>query len=761
MIALDYMKNSRIYLGIFLISAATMMLEIGIIRILSVIQFYHFAFLVISIAMFGFAAAGTFLYVKRLKSPLFASAVMFSLSALLCLLFLNGVSFDPIAASVSPFHASALILYYVFLGLPFFFSGIIIAHTFATRQDSAGRVYFWNLSGSAVGTAGVLPAVSFLGEKVIFAAFAVGLLSAVFFARRPRNVFIAFVVSLLIFSVPTHLSVSDYKELKQALNFPNSEHLATEWNSFSRVDVVNSSFTRYAPGLSSEYRMPLPGQLGVLVDGSNMNAIIENTEKADTSFTDYLPSAVGYSLVRNPKTLVINSGAGLDVLVALRNNASVTALESNPTVVDMLKGEYITFSGDIYNRADVHVDEGRGFLKGSGKYDLIVLSLSGNVVSSYGFSENYLLTVEAFRDYRDHLTDDGILVVTRWLGYPPKDSLRLFSIALEVDESARSIAMFRTWTTVTLLLGKTELSAERTDSIRAFAEKNRFDMIYLPAEFEPNKYGRFKEPVYYEGVKRILEDREVFHEDYLFDVSPVYDDRPFYFNFFKVSKMRERYEIIGESWQPFMDPGFLLLFLLAQGIAFSLVFILLPLRIFRSVRMKRSPLVFFFCIGISYLFVEIVLIQRFIMLLGNVAYSFSLVVFSMLLFSGAGSLLSQRLKRISIIRIVGLLFVLILLYSLLVPVIMDSVITLGFAAKAALGFLMIAPLAFFMGMPFPLAIRTVKRKLVPWAWAVNGSASVLSTVIAVFVALSLGYSAVLVLSAFIYLFGALFMTKSA
>lgn len=752
------MFKSRFYFGIFLLSAATMMLEIGLVRILTVIQFYHFAFLVVSIAMFGFAAAGTFLYVKKVRNPLFISAVLFSLSALLSLLFLNTFSFDPVAASVNPIHATTLVFYYIFLGLPFFFSGIIIAYSFIRYQGEAGKVYFYNLTGTALGAIGVLPAINFLGEKTIFSVFIIGLLSAVFFAKRPRNVLIVVLISLLIFSVPVKLNVSDYKELKQALNYPNSELLATRWNSFSQVDVVNTSFTRYAPGLSSEYRTHLPEQIGVLVDASNMNAI---TEAGNPGFVDYLPASVGYSIIENPKTLVINSGAGLDVVAALRNNATVTAVETNPIVVDLLKREYKVFSGDIYNQADVYVDDGRGFIRRNGEYDLIVLSMSGNVLSSSSFSENYLLTVEAFRDYYSHLTDDGIIVVTRWLSYPPKESLRLFSTALEIDGSGKRIAMFRSWTTVTLLLSKDQLDSETMKKITAFTEKNRFDMIYLPGDFEPNKYGRFKEPVYYEGVKEILENKESFHEHYLFDVSPVYDDRPFYFNFFKVSKMGELYEIMGESWQPFLDPGFLLLFLLAQGVVLSLIFVLLPLKILKNVHVRRSPLVFFFCIGMAYLFVEIVFIQRFIWLLGNVVYSFSLVLFSMLLFSGVGSLFSQRLKTGSIFKIGGALFVLIVFYALLMPGIMNSLIPLDFTIKAALASILIAPLAFLMGMPFPIAIKAISKRSVPWAWAVNGSASVLSTIIAVFVALFFGYSVVLFMSAFLYLFGVLFLKNNA
>ena len=726
------------------------MLEIGLIRIFSVIQFYHFAFLTVSIALFGIAAAGTFLYIKKLQNPLYISAILFSISTIISFFVLNNINFDPVKASVNYFHALRLIFYYIFMAMPFFFSGLIIVYSFKKYQDQSGRIYFYNLSGAAFGSLAVLPIAALFGEKLILVVSLLGLLSSIFFTKQLIKILVVVVVAVLLLFVPLQLNISEYKELKQALNYPGSELLATKWNSFSRVDVVNSSFTRYAPGLSSEYRNRLPEQIGVLVDASNMNAITSYP----IDFVNYLPSSIGYALIESPKTLIINSGPGLDVAAALQNNATVTAVDPNPTIIGLLKQEYKNFSGNIYDKADVYVADGRSFIK-KGTYDIILISLSGNVLASnHGLSENYLLTSEAFTDYHSHLTDDGLLVVTRWLSFPPKESLRLFSSALEIDDSAKKVAMFRSWTTATLLLSKKELSQDRINKILAFTEKNRFDLIYLPAEFVPNKFGKFEEPYYYNAVNQIIHNKE-FYEDYLFDVKPVYDDKPFYFNFFKLSKIKELYAIIGENWQPFLDPGFLLLFLLVQAIILSLIFILLPLKLLKQAITKK-PLGFFFCIGLAYLFIEIVFIQKFTLLFGQIFYSASTIIFSMLLFSSFGSLYSQKLQ-INIFKIVTAIFILIIFYYFFLSPIINLLMPLQTALKIILAVLVVGPLAFVMGMPFPTGIRLINNNLIPWAWAVNGSASVLSTILAVLIALFIGYSLVLILAAILYLLSSLFL----
>ena len=747
------MTKDKYYLGIFLISAATLMLEIALIRIFSVIQFYHFAFLTVSIALFGIAAAGTFLYVKKLRNPLYYSTMLFAISAVVSFFILNNLVFDPVRASVNYSHAFRLFFYYFFVAIPFFFSGLIIAYSFKQLQSQSGKLYFYNLSGAALGSIAVLPVMALFGERIILVVSFIGLLAAVFFTKKFVKISAAILIAILLLLVPLQINISEYKELRQSLNYPNSALLSTEWNTFARVDVVNSSFTRYAPGLSSVHRQRLPDQIGVLVDGSNMNAF---TAYTNLSFVNHLPTSIGYALKKNPKVLIINAGPGLDVVAGLQNNATITATELNPTIVNLLREEYKNFSGNIYEKASFRVEDGRAFVKKGQQYDIIIISLSGNVLSSnYGLSENYLLTSEAFNDYSKHLTDDGFLVITRWLGFPPKESLRLFSLAFDIDNSANKIAMFRSWTTVTLVLGKKALSATRISKIKEFTDNNRFDLIYLPSQFVPNKYGKFKEPYYYQAVNKIIEDKESFYRDYLFDVMPVYDDKPFYFNFFKLSKIRELYKITGQNWQPFLDPGFLLIFLLIQAIILSSIFILLPLKLLKQA-VKKQPLVFFFCIGLAYLFIEIVFIQKFALLFGQVFYSASTVIFSMLLFSSFGSLYSQKF-RLNIFKIAIILFILLIFYYLLIPTTINLLITLSLPLKIIFTSLIIAPLAFLMGIPFPTGMRLIDNKIVPWAWAVNGSASVLSTVMAVFIALFVGYSAVLILAALLYLFAALFL----
>ena len=718
------------------------MLEISLIKLFSVTQSYHFAFLIVSIAMFGMAAAGTFFYIKRLKNPLFISSTLFSVSLIIGFLIFNKVSFDPVKASYNYYYALPLLLYYLLLGLPFFFFGIILIYVFTKYQKHAGKIYFYNLLGSALGSVLALPLIALLGEKIITAIAVFGILSSYFFSSK-KHLF-SLLLILLFLLIPIQLNISEYKELKQALNYPNSQLLETKWNSFSRVDLVNSSFTRYAPGLSSEYRKKLPEQIGILIDGTDMNAM---TNYIDVDFVNYLPTSIAYFILKNPNTLIINPKGGLDVISALENNATVTVVEPNALIIDLVN-EYHSFSHDIYNNVKVVIDQGRSYLKKSEKYDIIILSLSGNVYGSglYGLAQNYDLTKEALQEYYESLTDKGYLIITRYLSFPPRETLRLLSLALETT-SEENIAMFRSWTTVTLVIGKNM----EPEKILEFTTKNKFDILYLPTTFVPNKYAKFEEPIYYQSINQILNNKS-FYDNYVFDVTVVTDDKPFYFNFFKLTKLNQLYDIIGKNWQPFNDPGFLLVFLLFQTITLSVIFILLPIKFIKT--LPKLNLSFFFFIGLAYLFVEIVFIQKFILLLNNVTYSAAVVISSMLLFSSFGAFMS---KKFNLDKVLKLIFVLIIIYYFTLPSIINFVLTLNIFYRVTLTGLIIVPIAFFMGMPFPLAIKSIKKVNVPWAFAINGIASVLSTILAILIALFFGYSIVLIIASIFYLISSFVM----
>ncbi|MBI2647149.1 hypothetical protein HYW99_01615 [Candidatus Woesearchaeota archaeon] len=760
-------KINRIYIALFLISLASLMLEVSLIRFFSVIHYYHFAFMIISIALFGIAASGTFMFIKELKKPLFPSSLLFSITTVLGFLITNNLFFDPYKILINPLHIFVLVFYYIFLSLPFFFFGIIVTFIFYKNQKDSSTVYFYNLVGSAFGVILTLPLLAFLNIKIIFLISLFGLFASLFFINTDKIkkiILFLIIVNLLLFLLKIDINVSLYKDLSQALSVPNSKLIATKWNAYSRVDIVNSSFARYAPGLSLHYTKDLPAQIGVFIDGSNMNSI---TKYDDVDFTEHLPMSLPYYLIDKPRVLVINAGAGLDVLTALKHNATVTALDTNGIILNLLKDGYKEFSGNIYNRAKVYFGEGRNFIKKNKEYDVIVLSLSGNILAGpsgiTSLAENYLLTVDAFNDYFNSLSDNGILVITRWLYIPPKEELRLFSLALEIDNSGKKTAMINSWNTVTLLLSKKDLNKKIVDDIKAFTNKNGFDIIYLPKQFnfEPNKYSKFKEAYHYNAVQQLLKDRERFYKNYLFDVSPVYDDKPYYFNFFRLSKFFALQKILGQRWNPFLDSGFLLFFIFIQALILATLFICIPLAFKKKIKRikNKKSLFYFFAIGIAFLFIEIVLIQKFTLFLGHSIFSTTIVIFSMLLFSSLGSLYSQRTGIKNLRKIIFILFLLIIVYSFLFKFFINKFITLNLVLKIILTSIFIAPLSFLMGFAFPLGIKKINKKLIPWAWAVNGSASVLSPILAIMIAVFFGYTVVFVLAGFSYLLSIRFIEQ--
>lgn len=789
-------KALPVYIGVFLISLATLVLEISLTRFFSVSKWYHFAFMVVSIALFGIGASGTFLSVfprlleRNVHELLAVFSGLFSLSCVLSLAATNQVPFDPFRLAWDPMQILYLLVHYVVLAIPFFFSGSCIAVVLSKMARKVGRLYFSDLLGAGLGSILVTAALPpLLGEGSIVFASLMGSLSTLFFALNlPRGRFsltslgVMALVVLSFGSQPSlRINISPYKSLSVALTYPKSEVLYTQWNAFSRVDFIKSPYVRYAPGLSYQYRGAIPPQLGITIDGDGLSAITHfDGNLTALEFTNYLPMSLPHQLQRNPRVLILGSGGGLDVLTALFNNASsIVAVEINPILVDAVKHRFGEFSGGIYEheKVRVRVSESRSFVRGSDeKYDVIQLSLTDNVAASsagvYALSENYVYTVEAFEDYYEHLSDGGVLCVTRWLLPPPREGVRLVSLgvsALEnrgIESPQDHIAVIRSWGTITLLLKKGGFDSGDVDRIREFCRERRFDIVYAPgiAPYEVNVYNRFPEPYYYELIKGLLfsEDRARFYRGYLFDVAPVTDERPFFFHFFRWDKILPLYESMGEKWQPFVEGGYLVPVVFAQALILSVLFVYLPVRRFKGMRdsvKRRRILAYFLCLGLGYMFIEVTLIQRFILVLGHPVYAVSTVLFTLLTFSGMGSLFSGRLRVKTgwkLVVVVSFLIALIIIYLAILPSLFRVYLGDELFFRGLISSISIAPLCFLMGMPFPLGIRlteSLNPDLIPWAWSINGCASVLGSILPVIIALSLGFSVVLALSGIVYLAG--------
>ena len=789
------MVPAGIFPGIFLTTTATLILEISLIRLLSVAQWHHFAFLVVSIALLGYGASGAFLFsfpgfFSRREPPnLSWPSWLFSGSTLAAYIIGNQVPFDLARIAWDRWQLFYLFLFYLVYAVPFFFSGLTVSLALTRWSALSGKLYACDLIGASAGCLLVLGLFSLVGGTgtLLSSAFLSGLAAAVFgWGKKSfpvfRWVWIALPV-LLIFYPPSflQLAISPYKPLSAALLYPASRLLETRWNSFSRVDVLDSPAVRTAPGLSLQYLDPLPPQIGLCVDAERINALTRVTGEVrnqdEFRFLSALPVSFPYQITRPNRVLIFDPMGGVEVLASLYHQAPETVvLETNPAVVDLIRGTYAPFSGNLYRREEVRVEigDGRSFLRGlPAPFDLVVFSLTETLgASASGLSslrEDYRLTVEAFQDYLEALTPNGFLAVQLYLLPPPRSELRLVSLLQEAFKRSgkaaeRHLLAIRSWGTFSLFVKKDEIVPAEIEALKRFCEKWRFDLVYYPGMLpeEANRYNRFPAPIYFTAVQSLLRQGKEFWASYPFDLSPPTDDRPFFHHLFRLSHWEEFYRLAGEKWQILAEGGVLLPLVFLQAFFLSFFFILLP----AGLRKKDFPLfqprhfswiLFFFTIGLAFMFVEISLIQKFILFLGHPVYAVSLVILSLLVSAGLGSRISVYLPDLpGLRRTLPILAGLLILYAFLLPQALSLFQGWPLGSRYFLSGLLIAPLGLIMGIPFPAGIRILgaqKPGFVPWAWCANGCASVLGAILPVLIALSWGFQTVWLLSSVLYLLG--------
>lgn len=774
-------------IGIALVSVSTLMLQVAYTRVFSISLWYHFVWMIISIALFGFGISGTFLMVypnlskRKTDKTLYFASLLYSISIIITYIVSNKVPFDPVKISWDNMQLAYLIVYYILLAIPFFLSGLASAIAIEKSDQKINVLYFSSFIGSAVGSIFVLPFFKYLGGSgVIVFTSLMGALGALFFLlnhRKGAPIFLGWFILLVIFlpfsQTVFPVNISPYKSMNIALRYQDAELIETHWNSYSRIDVVESGFIRYAPGLSLTYQGSIPHQIGIFVDGSELNAVTRyNGSLNSLEFINYLPSFLPYHLFSNPRSLVVDTGGGIGILTAIKGESEkITATEENEVIVDLLGDEYSDFSGDIYQKANVQtvISDGRSFIQSSKmEFDLIDLSLTGGVSPTstglYSVSENYLYTEEAFVSFIEHLSSEGILSVQRMLLPPPREDVRVVSIAISaldkigVSKPETHIAVYRSWGTLNLLVGKTQFNDQQLSMIREFCSEMGFDVVYLSdiTINEVNIYNKFPSPIYYEIITEIVEDRTEFYDDYLFDITATNDEKPFFFSFFKWNRLIETYNNLDNRWQALVEGGLLIPIVVIQSLILSLVFIILPVRGFDNGIDRKNVLYlsYFFLIGMGYMFIEVTTIQRFILVLGNPVYSVSLVLFSLLLSSGLGSYFSNRItsggkSHLALLTSIGGISILYMVISPLVYYLLG----LSFSIRIFVSMICICPLGFLMGMPFPLGIRLLssKREIINWAWAVNGCASVIGSIIPTIIALYYGFSRVYLLAGVCYI----------
>jgi hypothetical protein len=756
----------QLYIGVAFTTLATLILELSLTRIFSVVFYYHFAFLAISIALFGLGAGGVFSYVVggwrgSTYFKLGTLAVLNSFCVVLSLVFLLTRSGELTNLSLAGvYFASAL---------PFFFSGTVVSMAVAEGIQRVDRVYFFDLLGAAAGCLALVPFLDrFGGANTVLATSVLFAVSAAIWYNiagtlrgRVAAVGLALGFVALIAYNGTHHPI----DVRYAKGRPIPQEKFVQWNSFSRIGLVENNY---------------PGESGIVIDADAATGIpgfdlAHLTPREKDRLTHEGPG-FPYLLRPGAKTLVIGAGGGWDVARALTSGSKdVTAVEINPVIArTIMQQRFPDLSLRLYFRPEVHVviEDGRSFVRRSpDKYQVLQATLvdtwASTAAGAFALSENNLYTTDAFRDYLTHLSDDGLMVFTRWGLQPPRESLRLISLAMEalrdlgekqpwkhivvVRENAQNLAGWGAQDTV--IVFRRPITDADLARVRSALLETKLQPVYLPGDLPANEFGRLL----------TSNDPEAFRAEYAFDISPVDDNRPFFFYTVQPRDLLDFLTERGQAADYKINRAVPLLFeLLGVSLLATIVVLALPPLLLGS-RLRAEPgvrsfLLYFIFIGAGYVLIQVALIQKFVLFLGHPTYALTVIIFSMLISSGVGSYFSRRLvgkareSRWSTVLIAVAAAVSALAF--LVAPISESGVGWPLALKIAVTVALVAPAGFLMGMPFPVGLAqlgVLYPRAVRWAWALNAAASVLGSAAAIFFAIYLGLRATVLLGAALYL----------
>ena len=762
--------------GVFLVSFSLIAFEIALSRLLSVLLSYHYVFAVLAIALLGLGGGGIFLHLFHWSGcsekkpagdfPFWAAIFALTVSFSIILGLRLGASFRAL---------DNIFFYGLLFLIPFFFVGILLARVYREFPAESAKIYGFDLVGAACGSFGCLLLLDLLG--VVSTVFLLGVLSSaaalLLAGMQPpgKKKWIipgfGFMMLALVFGVErggfyqpgVPIGKNPEKEIHDVLYGPSirGEIVETRWSAFGRTDLVKlrdypEQMDIYLDGTAGSPMYRFTG------DAGNPGPVIERLK---TTFPGYFPF-LSLREGERDDALIIGPGGGRDVLLALMGGVkNITAVEVNGDLVDMVR-RHSLFNGGIYRdlkNVQVVVEEGRHFLKRSeAKYDLIMLSLpitnTSRSLEGFALTENFLFTTDAIADYWGHLSEEGRLLV---VAHDDIEALRLLSLSLAffrtngVDEkqAMRHIYMTGSEDYLVFVLKKKPLDHQET----AFLYQAMHPLGYNPGiSFFPGVRAPLNPALaaLERGEKTAAELRALVKERG-YDIDPVSDNNPFFYNFEK--GLPKSVSLI--LWAS----SFLLLFIAAVPFFMKRNCRTSPqgTRSYRTGLLFRAVLLFSM-LGVGFMVIEISLMQRFALFLGRPVFSLAALLFSLLAGAGMGGLWSKKLSMTRMTRGIALaslgVTVIVLGYNLILPLIFDRLLGLSFVMRIAVAVVLVVPLGFFMGIPFPLGIQMLKEiqmeHLIPWMWGINGLGSVWGSTFAIAVSIRYGFMEALIAGAASY-----------
>jgi hypothetical protein len=787
-----------ILFAVFLLSLSSLSFEVLLTRIFSISQWNHLSFMVISMALFGFAASGTFLSILdtrqkgwehklSTKTPVIFCTVLFALTAIASFIILNNIPIDYFRLPLEPIQGIYLLIAYLLLSLPFFFTGLIVSIAYAALPEKTGYVYFASMAGSGCGAIIPVPALHFLSEGhiiIITAMIPMIIFSFIFtkrfekqnksqnFSRAMQTAIFASGITIIIIAVIllspigsqfVKVQPSAYKSLSQILQFPHT-HITETANSIrGRIDKIKSPYIRFAAGLSLKYTDRLPEQSAVFRDGDNQFVFYNLLTQEDASFAKFTLTYSGYILAPNPEhVLLIQQGGGLGIPCALAAKAGkITVVEQNPNIARIVHRHY---SLPVVNRNP------RAFLAQSKKrFNIIQIENWGtSFPGAATLNQDHYFTHDAFNAYLKHLTDDGILIISRKLLLPPSDAIRLWAVAFEslrtfgFNSPDQHIAMLRNWDTFTLIVSARPLID--VAQLRDFAKNLNFDLVYLPnlTQDMVNRFAIFDAPYHFLEINRLAQayrsgnEKEFFNSHFL-DIAPQSDSRPFPARFLKWTRISQLYKSTGSRLYALIMSGEIVVsVVLIEAFAISFFLLALPLIFIRNSGNKPSgkQIIYFLSVGAGFMFVELYFIKQFILLFGDPVISFTVVLSGILIFSSMGGFYSQQIGKRGLRKALVILIVVLTFIFWGLETTIQHILGVSTLLQYLLAFLILAPPGILLGLPFSLGMRHLLESPVEraYAWTANGCTSVITSIISAQIALSFGIATIIASAALAYFF---------
>ncbi|GHV72055.1 hypothetical protein AGMMS49928_27230 [Spirochaetia bacterium] len=734
------------------------------------------------------------------------------------------VPFNPIFLASDPRQLWFIAAYYIIYGLPFFMIAAFTGTAFIALRNAIQKVYFWNMIGSGVGGFFIILFMFILPPRyLILPILALTIAAALFstvFKDEKTGLYRFSAAQLLALTVSAlgsvcaiffwgDIRISEYKDISYVRNYPDPKLVHHSYGPGGEYHVYASQYFHSAPGLSDNAVLKIPvmptqAYWGLFVDGSGPVSIMGHPRDEESAYMDFLPMTAPYVTIANPEVLLVNLSGGINAQIARYKNAKrIDIVEPSSEMIHLLRDDpnVSRFTGNLLTSETVNLiqGEGRSYCTAhKNSYDLIEISLVDSIgltnSGGYAIHEDYKYTVEALKEYFASLKEGGILSITVWDWLnPPRNVLKLLNTVItamkEADfpESERSLYSFGLITSTSTILVKKGAFSDELYDLNNFVKNSFFEYLYVPGMELPQRdinilMGAYRHlfeggddvnvesfsniDMYRAAIREFFAGRgKALEDDYIFDIRPIRDSRPYYSGFLKLENLPmylDQITDISEEW------GYLLLLaLLVQACIFGFIVILVPVvfrwkSLFKNRKVRgewiATPgVIFYFAgLGLGYMLIEIFLIQRLGVFLSNPTYSASIVITVMLIFSALGNITSGLFKKYRILVVPlacvlvagGFCFYIFRLDAFLAPYLSSSLLV-----RIFLSAVVIAPVAFFMGVPYPNGLDSIqqhKPHLLPWAWGMNGGLSLAGSALARIIAVSSGFPLLLTLGIAVY-----------